>query len=210
MAKKPGKKITNWVFDEKGVALAIEVRMIVVKDRHDADDGKTKFVVVMPEYEIEDKDTDIDVLKTRVFEALAKSARPDWRKMLYVTITTKTGNPHDSYNDSKLAKSEIEFACGALEIATRPNGVKIYRWENNDNICEEWPETGKVKRYYGSGNRVGALIPDTPEHRRAIAEIAGGFEKIMERLNALLMPEEIEQTLSDVTARLMLTPADGK
>ena len=75
--RKDGKKITSWHLDVDGRRVEVEVRML----------KGPKFWVDLPEYKIDLKDTDIEVLKTRTIDALREISPIQWEDVLVLEFT---------------------------------------------------------------------------------------------------------------------------
>jgi hypothetical protein len=226
---RPGeKKVATWKYESRAGTLDVPVYMIDYsqKGRYEQQQaGKVAvFRVKLDDPEIRLENTDINALKTEVWAAIKDKLSIVWRDMLYVQTE---GNAHGiDAKDPEGYRRKGERGAGKVEFDYKPvqitefNGKKMSRhlesvYNGNSTwstASEGWPEVGHPSRYhYGKDkvdrSEVRALIPDTPENRAALDQIADGFKALHKRLLGLLSPKSIERTLANVGTAGLLLPA---
>jgi len=216
----PGKKFDEWLWRSPlGDEVKIPVRVVKERGgRYDAARGKyvkgdtklTYFQVVMPEYAINESDTDIESLREKVFEAIEMPFEVEWKPHLFIEIEgrdhplktamwkdwglrepAKDQTKHDD-DDGLNGKLEIEIEISEWELGTTRQGRKVSRslrqGHRQYRVQKGWPEEEvEGTSYSGYCNKV--LLPDTHENRVALESLIQGISAFREQLDSLLHPE---------------------
>lgn len=228
--KLPGKKFDEWVwYSPDNEEIKIPVRVVQEKELHLEDyqtlagsTARTYFQVVMPEYVINEYDTDIEELRGKVFAAIEKPFEISWTNVLVIEIS---GQDHplkwEKYKDWELrepsskqfrlgeqvglgGKIEISLAVERWEIGTTRNGRKVSRKrdsERNNHIRKGWPEAVEAgENFSGFYNKV--VLPDTEDNRTALEALIQGLSAFREKLDELIHPERAEKLFRSAANKL--------
>ncbi|KKL74360.1 hypothetical protein LCGC14_2065680, partial [marine sediment metagenome] len=230
----PGKKFDEWVWrsplgDEVKIPVRVvkerERRYSSVRDRHVKGDTKlTYFQVVMPEYAINEADTDIESLREKVFKAIEVPFEIEWEPYLFIEIEggdyplktvmwkewglrepTEAQTKYDD-NDGLNGKLEIEIEVSEWELGTTKQGRKVSRSLRHSKrlyqVRKGWPEEeAEGTSFNGYCNKV--LLPNTPENRLALESLIQGISAFREQLDRLLHPDVAAKLFQEAAKRVV-------
>jgi hypothetical protein len=196
MGRRGERKLTVWEYDDgKGTTLKVPVYQV---DGY-LDDGKRgiRLRVQIAELDILEYDTDINVLRKKVYDQIKEKMILKWEWFLLVkTYGHESGtDPEDFLEATYVNPSchfELEVKVERIQMARRPDGTTCWRRAGyyGGGIEEGSPKLGRQ----ANGSIVG-MIPDTPENRGAIVEVGLAFSRLRETLQVLLGNDQIERTM---------------
>jgi hypothetical protein len=200
------------------------------------DKPTTYFRVQMEDPEIDEHDVNIDELKKRVFAGIKQKLEIPWRDVLHVEVDGdrerlfKKKTAADTKDTEASARVNVSVHWTRHQIA-EVRGKKVSRrfqsWyeptqlddnhrviklpgrEQFSSMSDGWPDTGRPTDRWNKADktRIAALVPDTPENRLALEQIADGFDQLHKRLMGLLAPKAIEKTLANIGDAGLMLPA---
>jgi hypothetical protein len=178
---------------EDTVAVLVPVKM-------DSRDGKTYFVVdhKYGAHTFKDQGTDINALRERTRAWLATVVSFVWEDFLFVQFkgAKPTASPRRWRGDEAAAQRwvDVDFTFRHYQVATNHAGTKVYRdmtgMMQGGAVIQGMPDT--------TGPNRGVLVPKTPENEAALHAIADGFIALSTKLDDLLHPDRIQNTLRGV------------
>jgi len=125
------------------------------------------------------------------------------------TTTTRPLFVRGPYADVEM-KIEIHAIDIAEILGEKKHRIRMRKTNEKADIRDGWPDTGdftkptKEKREHVYSNyhhaRTIAMIPDTPENRTGLIQIRAALETLVDKLDQLLHPDRIEDTLSRALA----------
>jgi len=226
----PGKKFDEWVWNSPdGETISIPVRVVKEKKRRAADANtlRTYFQVVMPEFAINETETDIESLRQNVFKALEVPFAIDWEPFLLVRVSgrdhpvkrkhwkawglrepSKQQDRHRHWDEELLDGAlETEIHVEEWELGQTANGRKVSRpvrephtWAE-PSIRKEWPKILKEEEDWdGYTNCV--MLPNTEDNRTALLELIRQLSAFREQLDALLNPKTVEANFKLAVQRM--------
>ncbi len=220
MAKRqPGKKIETWKYVDRadGIKIDVPVRMVTLPSQLYGGSAKVEFRVDLPDLEINDRDTDANKLRERVFEEIRAKRSTTWEDFLHVFAAGKfegdkfavpkdrgdvvwTNRPDEDdeprYGAHKLVAA-LRIRVSTVRVGTMPDGAKVHRNEHCSHAMIGMPETGKVKDSFFDDRMdgVSALVPDTPEARLALAKVAEAIRQAHDTLKKYMHPDNVTASL---------------
>lgn len=228
--KFPGKKFDEWQWiSPDHETIKIPVRLVKEKGRcKDAKTEKTYFQVVLPEYTINESDTDIEKLRQKVFKAIEVPFEIEWTEYFLIRVEGEDhqlkmrywqewGLRKPSDAQSRHVRQDFEGSSGRLEIkirveewalGTTRGGRKVSRvladaWGSGEKvICKDWPEEqAEAEDFSGFTNTV--LLPITPENRLALIRLIRSLSQFREQLDKLLHPDNAAKAFQLEAANLL-------
>jgi hypothetical protein len=223
MAKKPaGKKFDTWEYADQAAGIRVKVPVYT-----GGSGGKIVFRVELEEFAIRKEDSDINRLKDQVFAEIKAQRSTTWTGHLYVycggamsgllafeSAAAAREEGESSSCDEESLGAEFRLMIRPVAIGTRPDGSRCYRDRRyyGARAVDRMPPVGvnieSPPEFSGFDSRshrgTCALLPDTPENRRALAEIACAVEQLRRRLGTLLSPARIESSLGTILERGMV------
>jgi hypothetical protein len=168
----------------------------------------------------------LDELEERFRAYIRERVSIDWQPHLYVEVSSSylvdpeaqmRSRPmfpeNETLRNSRTLNLSLEIRVARVELGTTGSGAKKHRggFSGGGGAPRNgWPDVGKEerRRSYGSGgDKMLALIEDTPANREAVEAIRQGMQRLNERLQVALSPEHIEQAFANVHR---LLPATGE
>lgn len=211
MSRKAGKIMSKWEYRLKGT----DGRVVQIPVRYlEASQGyRTKFCVdIDTPFRLDVTMENVDELKKVVFKQLDDYFSIDWKEYLHVFV---------EYHEAARSSTWHEDTCRTFKIAYRPvqlgtrgvNGDKVHRWSECQSYLEkDWPRTGYIARTDHTINdepssETISLVPDTKENRAKLDSIHAAVKALARRVQDLMSPNKILETLSRAD-NLLAAPAE--
>lgn len=211
MARPGAKKITTWRYnDGNGTELSIPVTMHT--EGHGAS-ARNSFSVSIPEMEIRARNADINALQKEVYALVKERSLLVWAPFLYVGFEQDADDFGGLLPTAPRPKvdASLRITVHLVETTERPDGTLMSRGREygggGSRPYEGLPEVGPGDEYERKSMR--AMVPDTPENRRALYQFCQGVATLGRRLSELLEPEVIGDTLAQVLALKGLPDLSG-
>ena len=215
-----GKKVLDITWEHEGVTIKIPVKAFTERD---SETGKDKMVfrAEWKDAGIEEKSTDINVIKQNVEKKLKEWYTIDWTLHLLVTVD---GSDHGYRGASFNIGFKTEFCVIGKDsrgttrsmcvphpekLPASPEHVNVTRWAG-ENPFDGLPKTGKqVKDTYGHTGKHGtttALVKATPENVLAADNFVKAMERLLLNMHDYFSPEKVELTLAKASQMLLPAP----
>jgi hypothetical protein len=190
----------------KGQKIPVEVRIL----KHYTGEGgaqqtpkAVEFSVSCPALNLSATGTDIEALRVAMWSMLEKTYKIQWERYLIVAI----GNAHGFQ-----ATVETGFALGTSSVwkGVAPDGTIILReFDHGGNRFSNYKYRPWPGEYSNKDGNVLACIPATEKNEAAIEQFRASILTLKERLQELVKPEQILQTLENLSNIAMLpAPSD--
>lgn len=185
----------------KGQKIPVEVRLKKEFGRDQKTPmsvGGVSFTVGCPTLKIGVTGTDIEALRVALWSMLEQTYKIEWEEYRLVYIGDARGH---------YAMIETGFSLGTSTVwkGTAPDGSVLMREIDNHNrtgkiwAYKPWPEL-----YTNRNGKVMACIPATEQNLAALQEFRARILALKERLQDLIKPEQIIQTLQNLAGVSML------
>jgi len=189
--KRRGKKITVWTFNEHGRKYEVPVRM---EERA----SRTVFHASVDELNIDLSNGNMDELKVELVAAIRAAESFKLEPQLYITVI---GEAFDSgFVDSSSPKDRLEVVMRLrvemVSTGRRADGTAVHIQHSQDTrVRNDHPDVGYFA-YNDYEGELSSLVPDTREHRQALAALANHLKQAFEKLMGRLQPSEIDSTIT--------------
>lgn len=204
------RKFETWTWRDPETGERVEVECRAVKTRSAHGTETTSFEVRLPKYDVHESDKDPNALRDRVFHEIAARRSVAWSYHLHVFAGGDFSSFHGSDNftaegfDYVGIQGSLRVDVSPVQVGLRSDGE--HAWNRTGgcgvNAHAGRPHVGKGSQSsFGSGDRttgVWALVPDTPENRKALATVVGEMQKLKDRLQTFLSPGNIDLVLEQV------------
>lgn len=130
--------------------------------------------------------------------ALEKELAIDWQPVLLVTVEGLEYGFREDRAERKPDEAELKIMVREYEVGTRGQEA-VYRTKEHARNTHGYVQTGEL--IDPSANRAGlasAVVPATDVNRAKLAAIVTAVHDVRDRVAALLRPETVEKTLSDL------------
>lgn len=204
-----GKLLDTWIYEYKGIAeyengpdgetrkqveaKKVEVELRLIKKFADSAEPplatkEVSFVVVCKEADIKLFGSDVEVLRTAMWEKLDSRYEVKWER--YYLVRVEPMNPFEGIG------AGFTFGYDWVEKGTAWDGTILLkerpRYGSGDRISP-WPGEFRDKR-----GRVMACIPHTEANTRALREFSDRINTLREMLAGFLKPDQIVATLANL------------
>ena len=195
MPRRRPKKIITWRYDDgAGTTMEIPVYQVTKSDG-------IWLRVDIPGLDIREENSDINVLREKVFAAIKGRLVLKWEPFLQITVTGTAWNLDDFVGASQINPNlsyDIEIQVARIEIATRPDGSQCYREPGRDSrICEGLPGLGDGADD-DQRRDTRSRIPDTRENRQAVVDLGRAFFRLGSQLCDLLHQDKVDATVAQL------------
>ncbi len=242
----PGKQFDTWRYETPDNQL-LEIPVRVVKQSRKGEGRgrgqdkalgteQTYFQVVLPNYAINEIDTDIERLRQTVWKLLEVPFQIEWKPYLRIEFTAADHNlvfamweqwelpekplrhRNTDYGVEKEprlnGKFELSLEIEEWELGTTKDGRQVSRiigkggsrWE--PEVRKGWPEV-ETENGGWFGDRVKVLIPHTAENEAALIEILRNLTVLKARLQTITRPDMIEKHFALAASKFKMLPAPG-
>lgn len=216
-----GKLLDTWIYEYQGLteygngpegetrksveAKKVEVELRLIKKFADSAEPplatkEVSFVVVCKEADIKLAGTDIEALRTAMWEKLGKRYEVKWER--YYLVRIRPESPYEGIGTG------FTFSYDWVEKGTAWDGTLLLRerqrFRGGDRISP-WPGTFRDKN-----GQVMACIPETPENTKALKEFRERIDALRELLAGFLRPEQIMHTLANLNGNSLLPAPASK
>lgn len=184
----------------KGQKIPLEVRLI---KQYNGEGGAqqtpkaVEFSVTCPMLNLSVSGTDIEALRTAMWSMLESTYKIEWERYLIVVIAGAA---------SHQAQIETGFALGTSSVykGTAPDGTVLLREYDRGYGRSTWKYRPWPGEYSNKNGDVLACIPATEKNEIAIEEFRASIMTLKHRLQALVKPESIQETLENLSKIAML------
>lgn len=211
------KIIHHIEYKDKGADLKIPLKL-ATETSHDSRAPNFTYQIHLDEpiyVRLDGKDP--EALTKRLYELLNAHYDINWKPYLYVRVYT--GSTDEHYCGSESDGRELKLSVNHLLVGTKPDGTQVHDFYHGidqvyaggghkprfDRYSQGLPETTKMEdKWRGSGydgRACVAMVEDTPENRAAIKAIQTAMAELAAKLGALLAPEAIQTTLTNMPTR---------
>jgi hypothetical protein len=201
MPRRRPRKIIIWRYDDDaGTTMDIPVYQLT---GHDG----IWLRVNIPELDIREENSDINLLRERVFAAIKDRLVLKWEPCLQISVSGRAWSLDDFAEAMQINPSlscEIEVRVSRIEIATRPDGSQCYREPGLDSRIHEGlpgPGDGIVD---DEQQDTRSRVPDTRENRQALVELGHAFVRLGRELCDRLGPDQVNAAVSRLLAEKTL------
>jgi hypothetical protein len=201
MPRRQPRKIITWRYDD-GAGTTLDIPVYQVTNQ-----GGIWLRVDIPALDIREENSDINLLRERVFAAIKGRLVLKWEPYLQISVSGRAWNLDDFAEATQINPSlscEIEVRVSRIEIATRPDGSQCYREPGMDSRIHEGlpgPGDGGVDDEQQDAR---SRIPDTRENRQALVDLGHAFSRLGRDLCDWLGPERVEAAVAQLAAEKTL------
>lgn len=191
-----GKKIDTWIWrhGETDHIIQIDFRILSPRGRHRYKMATQRvwYLAYRPANpRIYMSGTEAEELRKKLFARLDRLYSIDFEKKLVVSCELST----NSYVGGE-RRASVELSWREVQIATRPDGSRVSRYNENDRTHDGWPEVSNWKQDRRDDDGVClALIDDTPENREALAELIAFWMDVGRHIGGQVAPSQVLQNL---------------
>ena len=250
--KLPGKVFDVWKYRTPDLQeLEISVRVVHEKltkgdtedrDRRGRDQNRevqtegTYFQVIIPEYAINEVDTDIERMRQKVFKLLETPFEIKWERYLRIELTAQDHNlafllwkewglpvkpakHHDTAygaeDEPKLNGSiEIDLKVEEWELGTTKDGRHVSRRLGpagrpsyyEPEIRKGWPVV-EAEEGTWHGNERKVLLPYTNANAAALTAIIQGMTRLKAQLESIMHPDNVAERFALAASKMRMLPA---
>lgn len=209
-AKKGVRKFTEWMYHDRDVKLKVPVHVHDQSGSSYIRDGEKPimFFVKMDDPPVDIRHEDINELKAKVWAELKGKVSIEWKPHLLIIFSGSAQSLVEDkekgvsdYRFRETQRTDIDLRVECCDLAELSNGQKYHRWTGRGyvgNTQDDWPWVGEAEEsrgYTGRDNETRALIPDTPETRRALNKLITGFDALTANLKMMLAPALIGRSV---------------
>lgn len=207
--KSNGRLLDLWRIHIAGINHRVEVRYIPA-------DGKETFRAFIPVkgggfHAIDN--SNLKHLRTAVEKYMEGNTRLEWKPKLVVKLSAKVDNRGAKHVNGNMILDEwcgyLNIEVDLVELATDDTGKKWQRGGCQSHSLPDWPEEGVQKGdFAGEPDELVTIIDDTPENRAAISAIIEVMSKLRDRMETIIGPGKLMDTIKRLQTNpgLLLLP----
>lgn len=214
--RKQGRKLRDVELQANQKLYRVPLR-VVDKTEHSNRPTFTYVIDVEEPCRVHVEDKDINEVMKKAVQVIEDQLAIEWKDVLHVSIGMSEDDITDGFSNAEADQSHGFTLKWKREQIGRRGDEAVHRKRkrgkgsfgvhaNEPHIWQGELEVGKDG--YGADEILYAVIDDTEENRNALGHIGLMLDTLQKRLNAVLKPEAIVQTLADVRAKIPLLLAD--
>jgi hypothetical protein len=197
MPRHRPRKIVTWRYDDHaGTTLDIPVYQVT-------DHQGIRLRVDIAELDIREENSDISLLRERVYSTVKGRGFLKWEPFLQVSVSSSSWDLENFVEATQVNPTlsfEISVQVARIEIGTRPDGSQCYRMPGQDSRILEWPGEEGDGVDDDQQRDIRSRIAATPENRQAMVDLGRAFFRLGRELGERLRPERVEQTVAQLIA----------
>jgi len=212
VSKSPGDgvEVDTWYYDavyavdqddgegQQKVTKKVEVKLRLIKsftgDKPPFATTAVKFKLVCKDIGLSIEGTDIEALRTAMWEKLDAKYKIAWKTWLLVKI--EPSRPYEGIG------SGLTFSYSHVDRGEAFDGSVLLRelpWGSRDYRVRPWPQEYKDKN-----GKTLACIPATEENIEALTEFTRQIDAMRRKLAEFVKPDQILKTLADINKAMAL------
>jgi hypothetical protein len=201
MSKRRPKKIITWRYDD-GAGTTMEIPVYQVTDHQGV-----WLRVDIPELDIREENSDINLLREKVTAAIKGRLFLKWEPFLQISVSSTAWDLDDFVAATQVNPTlsfEINVQVARIEIGTRPDGSQCYRTPGMDPRIREWPGAVGDGADDDQRREVRSRVADTAGNRQAMVDLGRAFVRLGRQLCDRLHPQRVEEAMAQLMAEKTL------
>jgi hypothetical protein len=207
MPRRRPRKIITWRYDDgAGTTMEVPVYQVI---NHDG----IWLRVELPELGVLEECSDVNLLRDRVFTAIAERLVIRWAPYLWISAEVTCYDLDDfagATHRNPHLRLDAAVRVDRIEIGTRPDGSTCHRGLEYGSSVRDGLPTLDDGEDSDTRHEVESLMPDTPENRQALVKLARQFFNVGKEVCARLDRRNVDRLGTDGTiAGLLAPPREG-